>query len=253
LVSQPALSAPKVSKNAPPHNNRESGEATKLVAFRLLLPVGLAFFFSFISILWLTAFRPTPHAQINNADLASGQVPLDTDHVSVAGYDNHDSISQVFTKEIQYWAAEIQSWATQFSLDPNLVAVVMQIESCGHPEIQSSAGALGLFQVMPFHFTNGEHALDPAINALRGLSYLAGSLEISGGSPGLALAGYNGGHSVISWDPMLWPDETSRYVYWGGGILEDIRAGFSQSPRLMEWLYNGGSSLCSQAAEALDM
>jgi hypothetical protein len=223
-----------------------------LVAFRLL-PVGLAFTFSFISILWLTAFRPAPNAQAINADPVLEQMPIENNQGFIAEHDNHELISQVFTKEIQYWATEIQAWSTQFSLDPNLVAVVMQIESCGHPEIQSSAGALGLFQVMPFHFSDGEHALEPAINALRGLSYLARSLEISGGNPGLALAGYNGGHSVIQWDPILWPDETSRYVYWGVGILDDIRTGLTQSPRLMEWLFNGGSSLCSQAAKALDI
>jgi soluble lytic murein transglycosylase-like protein len=144
-------------------------------------------------------------------------------------------------------------WSLQFSLDPNLVAVVMQIESCGHPEIQSPAGALGLFQVMPFHFSEDEQGLDPGTNAKRGLSYLSRALEISEGDQATALAGYNGGHSVINWDKGYWPAETSRYVYWSTGILEDIRAGLTDSPRLQEWLSNGGASLCSLAAEALDL
>jgi hypothetical protein len=251
LVSQPSPSDQLVSKNALPQKNRESGEVTKVVAFRFL-PVGLAFTFSFISILWLTAFRPTPGAQALIPDSAQEQKSIENSQGFIPEQSSQDPISHIFTKEIQHWATEIQAWSTQFSLDPNLVAVVMQIESCGHPEIQSSAGALGLFQVMPFHFNDGENALDPTINALRGLSYLARSLEISDGNPGLALAGYNGGHSVISWDPMLWPDETTRYVYWGTGILDDISSGITRSPRLMEWLDNGGSSLCSQAEEALD-
>ncbi|MBI1856315.1 MAG: transglycosylase SLT domain-containing protein [Chloroflexi bacterium] len=53
---------------------------------------------------------------------------------------------------MDYWAAAISRWANASNLDPNLVAVVMQIESCGNPSARSSAGAMGLFQVMPFHF-----------------------------------------------------------------------------------------------------
>jgi hypothetical protein len=205
---------------------------------------------SFLSVLWLTAFRPVPElavAAVQNLEATSLSIDL-------GGMQEDDiPISGIFTEEVLHWTERIKQWSIQFSLDPNLVAVVMQIESCGHPEIQSSAGAQGLFQVMPFHFSEGEHALDPATNAKRGLSYLSRALEISEGDQALALAGYNGGHSVISWDRGNWPDETSRYVYWGEGILGDIRAGQTDSPRLQEWLSNGGASLCDLAAEALDL
>jgi soluble lytic murein transglycosylase-like protein len=229
-----------------------SGEATKLVALRFL-PVALAFILSFVSILWLTAFRPASRQQDALKEEFEKQVSIDMDPSSKLVSMGNASLSQVFTKEVQFWASAIQLWSVEFSLDPNLIALVMQIESCGHPEIQSPAGARGLFQVMPFHFRDGENALDPSVNALRGLSYLTRSLEISGGNHALALAGYNGGHSVIQWKPEQWSDETSRYVYWGTGILEDISAGLSQSPRLLEWLSNGGESMCNQAAGALDL
>ena len=150
-------------------------------------------------------------------------------------------ISPIFSPQVQHWSDDITRWAVEHELDSDLLAVVMQIESCGHPSIHSSAGALGLFQVMPFHFTEDEDPLDPYTNANRGLVYLARSLEISNGRIDLALAGYNGGHSVIQWDPSLWPDETTRYVYWGAGILEDVNAGLAHSPRLTEWLSNGGN------------
>lgn len=61
-------------------------------------------------------------------------------------------LAPFFTPEVDYWAAAISRWANASNLDPNLVAVVMQIESCGNPSARSSAGAMGLFQVMPFHF-----------------------------------------------------------------------------------------------------
>lgn len=230
----------------------ESGKATGVVAFRLI-PVLMAFLISSVSILWLTAFRPASQSReslrqslLAQTNTQSGQTPFNS-------ASEGSTISQVFTKEIQYWEPQIQGWAIEFGLNPNLVAVVMQIESCGHPNIQSSAGALGLFQVMPFHFHEGENPLDPTVNALRGLSYLSRSLEISEGNPSLALAGYNGGHSVIQWDRGFWANETSRYVHWGSGILDDINSGLTTSPRLSEWLASGGESLCNRAADALDM
>ena len=123
----------------------------------------------------------------------------------------------------------------------------MQIESCGAPSAVSSAGAQGLFQVMPFHFAAGEDTLDPDTNAARGLAYLALGLARASGDAGLALAGYNGGHSLIGQDSSLWPAQTQRYWYWGTGIYQDAASGQPQSSRLQEWLQAGGTSLCAQA------
>ena len=46
----------------------------------------------------------------------------------------------------------------------------------------------------------GEVMQDPDTNAARGLAYLALGLQRGGGDAGLALAGYNGGHSQIGKD-----------------------------------------------------
>ncbi len=108
-------------------------------------------------------------------------------------------ISTVFTPEVQYWAGRIQGWAASAGVDPNLAATVMQIESCGDPRALSRSGAIGLFQVMPYHFTNSENPFIPDTNALRGLDYLRRSLEAANGEARLALAGYNGGIGVINW------------------------------------------------------
>ncbi|MEE9216807.1 MAG: transglycosylase SLT domain-containing protein [Anaerolineales bacterium] len=160
------------------------------------------------------------------------------------------SIPEVFTPEVRHWAPDILRWSVEYGLPPELVATVMQIESCGHPSIHSNAGAAGLFQVMPFHFGSGEDPLEPETNAFRGLSYLARSLELAGGDEALALAGYNGGHGQITRAPTLWPAETLRYVRWGVAILSDIRLGKVPSPGVSSWLEAGGASLCRRAAEA---
>lgn len=163
------------------------------------------------------------------------------------------SLSPVFTSEVQHWAAKIQSWSAEFKLDPNLVATVMQIESCGAPNVVSGAGAQGLFQVMPDHFATGENTLDPDTNAARGLAYLALGLARASGDAGLALAGYNGGHGMIGLDSSLWPAQTQRYWYWGSGIYQDAAGGQAQSGRLQEWLQAGGASLCAQANSQLGL
>jgi hypothetical protein len=160
-------------------------------------------------------------------------------------------IAPLFTPEVQYWADNIVRWASDHGLDPNLAATVMQIESCGHPEIRSRAGATGLFQVMPFHFKTGEVMSNPDTNALRGMDYLRRSLETASGNARLAFAGYNGGIGVIGRAESRWHNETVRYAYWGSGIYVDASQNRSESARLDEWLKAGGASLCAKARERL--
>ncbi len=162
------------------------------------------------------------------------------------------SIAPLFTPEVQYWARKINAWSEQWGLDANLVATVMQIESCGDPQARSNAGAMGLFQVMPFHFASEEDPYQPSTNAARGLAYLKSALEARGGDIRLALAGYNAGIAGAKRAESAWPAETVRYVRWGMGIYEDARAGKRSSPTLEEWLAAGGASLCGQAASRLN-
>ena len=163
------------------------------------------------------------------------------------------SLSPIFTPEIHYWADSIIRWAAASNLDPNLAAAVMQIESCGDPRATSRAGAMGLFQVMPYHFKAGENPYQPDTNALRGLGYLKRSLDAAGGNARLALAGYNGGIGVISRGEWAWAAETVRYVRYGFPIYEDARMGITTSASLNEWYGRYGAGLCRQAAQRLGL
>jgi soluble lytic murein transglycosylase-like protein len=162
-----------------------------------------------------------------------------------------DAISPIFSPQIQYWGDSIEKWANSNNLDPNLVATVMQIESCGDPQAYSGAGAIGLFQVMPYHFTSDDNPYDPSVNAARGLAYLKRSLEAANGDARLALAGYNGGIGVIGLAEAEWAAETQRYAYWGSGIYAEASSGALESPRLQEWMTASGLSLCHQASARL--
>jgi hypothetical protein len=160
-------------------------------------------------------------------------------------------LSPIFTPEVQYWNASISRWAVAAGLDPNLVAVIMEIESCGNPFARSGAGAAGLFQVMPYHFLATDNPTAPDTNAARGLDYLKRSLAAAKDDVRLAMAGYNGGIGVISRSEWSWPAETVRYAYWGSGIYADALSGAAGSPRLSEWLRAGGASLCNRAGQIL--
>ncbi len=159
-------------------------------------------------------------------------------------------LAAFYATPVQRWEDEVTAWADDYALDPNLVATVMQIESCGDPRVRSAAGAAGLFQVMPFHFAAGENPNDPDTNARRGLGYLKQSLDAAGGDVRLALAGYNGGIGVISQPEWLWADETRRYADWGSRMYFEAINGHESSRTLQEWLNSGGSRLCEQAARS---
>jgi soluble lytic murein transglycosylase-like protein len=171
--------------------------------------------------------------------------------VSYSGYAGDTQIAPLFTSEVQYWEREISTWSQEHNLDPNLVATVMQIESCGNPRAKSSAGAMGLFQVMPYHFAASENPYKANTNALRGLSFLKMALEAREGNVKFGLAGYNAGITGAKRSEFFWPSETIRYVYWGMGIYSDAQQGKANSERLNEWLSAGGASLCRKAAEQL--
>lgn len=170
---------------------------------------------------------------------------------SPANTGSSSGLSPIFTKEVQHWGNEIVRWANAAGVDPNLAATVMQIESCGDPRATSRSGATSLFQVMPFHFKFGENPYDPETNALRGMNYLARSLQAGGGDARLALAGYNGGIGVIARSEWAWPAETKRYVLYGAPIYEDARSGATSSASLTEWYQKYGAGLCRQAAQRL--
>ena len=182
---------------------------------------------------------------------ASAQIPEQTLEPSVGNL--LSPISPVFTPEVQFWAVRIGSWASTAGLDPNLVATVMQIESCGDPRAVSRSGAMGLFQVMPYHFTSSDDPYAPDTNALRGTDYLRRSMDAAQGNARLALAGYNGGIGVIDWAETAWPVQTQNYAYWGSGIYSDSSSAASDSPRLQEWLAANGISLCRQAHTRLGL
>jgi soluble lytic murein transglycosylase len=150
---------------------------------------------------------------------------------------------------LDYWDL-IQKNAHEHGLDPFLVAALMAQESTFVPAIRSSAGAVGLMQLMPgtarpyarrFGLTYSSSLLtDPEANVRMGIAYLADKLK-EFGELHLALASYNAGENPVRrWRaerPGVPQDEfiddipyaeTQNYVKRILGTVEDYRRLYSR-------------------------
>ena len=171
---------------------------------------------------------------------------------------------------VRPWEAELLAAGARWGVDPELLAIVMLVESGGNPAAISPAGAVGLMQVMPA--TAGDIArlrglsapgvaalAVPATNIDYGAWYLARQLASFGSaddpdwqrSVELAAVAYNGGPgSAASWlRGGFVPHEARRYRVWVGGMWSERRDG--ASPTYQRWLAAGGGYLVDRARDTL--
>ncbi|HAF61645.1 MAG TPA: hypothetical protein DCK95_04895 [Anaerolineaceae bacterium] len=59
------------------------------------------------------------------------------------------ALSSSYPPAIQQWEELISRHATQYGLDPNLIAALILQESGGNAQAYSTSGAVGLMQIMP--------------------------------------------------------------------------------------------------------
>ena len=134
------------------------------------------------------------------------------------------------------WRQLFEPLSRKAALEPSFAYGIARSESLFMPDVSSSAGAIGLMQLMPatgketarqagIRYRGRISLVDPATNIELGTRYLGGMLDRFGGNPVLASAAYNAGpHRVSRWLPEegqlpadVWIDsipfrETRRYV-----------------------------------------
>lgn len=106
----------------------------------------------------------------------------------------------------------IDDTALKYQLDPALIRAVVKAESDYDPRAVSSAGALGLMQLMPGTAQDlaVRNPFDPEENVRGGVQYLRYLLDRFNGDTSLALAAYHAGEQNVDRHNGIPPIEATR-------------------------------------------
>lgn len=108
-----------------------------------------------------------------------------------------------------------QEAADTYGISANLLKAVAKAESDFDPNCTSSAGAMGIMQLMPetAKSLGVTDAYDVYQNIMAGAKYLSENLDIFNGNTSLALAAYNAGRGAVKKYNGIPPyNETQNYV-----------------------------------------
>lgn len=129
---------------------------------------------------------------------------------------NYQQSLAYYPQNKKKYSSLIKAAAAKHRLDPNLLHAVIYAESAYNASAVSSAGAVGLMQLMPatakrYGVTNRH---DPAQNINGGARYLKDLLKLFNFNTRLAIAAYNAGEGAVKKYKNRIPPypETQRYV-----------------------------------------
>jgi soluble lytic murein transglycosylase-like protein len=169
---------------------------------------------------------------------------------------------------VQRWKVPIQEMARKYNIDPDLLAIIMIMESGGYAEARSEANAQGLMQVTPptardiaAKFLKQPGAAydlyDPRTNIEFGAAYLSHLRDTFGATDHgpswnttveLVAAGYNGGPGAagsLEKGQGLRGMQTLAYSRDVCNMWRERHA--DVSPTFERWAERGGSTLINKA------
>ena len=83
-----------------------------------------------------------------------------------------DAVNPKFREMVRLWHDPVDEMGTEYRIPEPWLWAIMWAESQGDPNAKSEKGAMGLMQVMPFHFKEGESPYDPRTNLRASCRYL---------------------------------------------------------------------------------
>jgi soluble lytic murein transglycosylase len=122
------------------------------------------------------------------------------------------------------WQEQFESYSSAAQINPTWAYGVARSESLFMRDVRSSAGAIGLMQLMPrtgravakkirLPYSGLATLTDPAANIRLGTSYLGEMAERFDGNPVLATAAYNAGpHRVDQWLPADGAEDARAWI-----------------------------------------
>jgi len=114
------------------------------------------------------------------------------------------------------------------AINPNLMRALIRAESAFRPDAVSSAGAIGLCQLMPATALElGVDPWDPEQNVAGGARYLRSLLD-EFGSLVDALIGYNAGPEIVRARRGV-PLETAAYIHTVLRLFREYEDGYAES------------------------
>jgi hypothetical protein len=164
------------------------------------------------------------------------------------------------------WSDLLVAAGAKYHIDPDLLAILVLVESGGNPKVVSPSGAVGLMQIMPATAAGiarqqgiADHSTarlyDAAYNIDFGAFYIAEQLKAFGQaddadwqkSVELAASAYNGGPGAAQRYARggALPAETQRYQRWVGGMWRERHD--ATSATLDAWMAAGGRVLVQRA------
>ena len=172
-------------------------------------------------------------------------------------------------KTVDHWRDGLERLGASNKVDPELLAIIVLVESGGNPVAKSRSGALGLMQIIPLtgkHIATQrklpeqpkEKLTDPDYNLDFGSWYIGHQLDFFQ-VPGdrtrtveLAAAAYNGGPNKLKRHlngAESLSNETQRYMKWVGGMWRERRN--PRSTTYQAWWTAGGERLVREAGTKL--